>query len=437
MSNGTLFDDTIAGGAPERTYGVNELNESIARSIARAFPDEVWVTGEIASFGRTRGRQHRYFELVEKESGANRIKATLPVALLGWNADRVEADLAQAPGLMIDDGIEVRIRGRLGYFSRFGRLSIEMTGIDATFTMGRMAAARARILDRLERKGLLDKNGALDVSLLPLHIGVITSIDSAARHDFVHELSASGIGFHVDVIDARMQGRDTDATVLSALRLFRHMKPDVVAIVRGGGSRSDLAWFDSEPLARMIADMPIPIFTGIGHEIDDSVVDRVAHSSFKTPTAVAAAIVARVSKQRGRIEAAAVELCSRSNRIISAVDAHLSSAGHRLYEATRSGLDIAALNIDRKTYSLVSVARRSLETAGHRLDLATVRVDARDPAATLARGFTLTHDATGATVTAASTVCKGDALTTYFADGVVESIAASIVLEPETMSPKP
>lgn len=306
---GPLFDrsdDRDPGEDPReaepRTWGVLELNQGIERALKNAFPGEIWLRGEIQGLARTRMRKHHYFDLVEKDPGSDQVLASISVALLSWNKAKVERMMRDAPGFELDDDVEVRIRCEMGFYPPWGKLQLVMTGVDPTFTLGQMAANRERILRALAAEGLLDRNAQLALPVVPQRIGLVTSVGSAAYNDFVDEIRRSGYGLHVLACDARVQGQETERSVIAALRTLAREGCDVIALVRGGGSRADLAGFDGEGIARAIARLPVPVFTGIGHEIDTSVADAVAHTAHKTPTACAAALVGLARDAESRIE---------------------------------------------------------------------------------------------------------------------------------------
>ena len=349
------------------TYTVLELNQAIGAALSEAFPGEVWVRGEIQGLARTRMRPHWYFELVEKKADRDEIAARLSVALLSWNRSAVQRDMKAAPGFDLQDNVEVRIRGRVGYYAPFGKLQLEMTGVDPAFTLGQLAASRERILRALAAEKLLERNRQLPLSPVPLRVGLITSVGSAAYNDFVQELTRSGFGFSVRVIDARVQGAETEPTVVAALRTFARLRPDAVVIVRGGGSRSDLAWFDSEAIARRIAAMPVPVLTGIGHEIDRSVADEVAHQAFKTPTACADFLADRVRLFHESVEDAGARVVTLARaRLGFEQDALLRrarEAGHQARAAVRG----RAQQLAHAAGRLRREAPRTLEHRSQRL----------------------------------------------------------------------
>ncbi len=447
----------------EHTFGVGELTASIQRAVARAFPAEVWVRGEINGLRAAGANGHLYFSLCERNSRRGPT-STLNVALFRQDRQRVEHELRQWPDFRLADGLEVRIRGRVQY--AYGRVSVVMSAVDPVHTLGRLAAARDRVLRSLAADGLLGANGALPLPLVPLHVGLVTSAGSAACEDVLGELAASGAGFRVALADARVQGTEAEASLLRALAAMARLRPDVVLLVRGGGSRTDLSTFDGGRLARAIAAMPVPVLTGIGHEIDTSVADEVAHTSCKTPTACAAELVERVLAALRRAETAWASVADRSAAAVAGADSRLrrgadlvagrasgalggasgrleGQAG-RLSARARSGVTATAAHLEGagrrldpdRLHGRLTEAERALVVAGARsqraaaraaaaaeaaLELAGARVAAADPARALARGWSLTRTADGRLVRRAGDVAPGDTLVTTFGEGAARS----------------
>src|SRR5581483_2833992 len=280
----------------EPTYSVAELSSGIGAVLSRAFPDEVWVQGEIANISRPPSG-HVYFDLVGDG-------CSLAVTL--WATDRqvVNAVLRRAGGAVrMTDGTEVRIRVSVSWYAERGRVSLRMLSIDTAYTLGRLAEARELLLNNLAAEGLLRRQDALEVPPVPLRVALITSDGSAAAHDFLRTLEASGHAWKVTLLDARVQGVEAEPSILAALDAACRAAPpfDAVCLVRGGGARTDLAVFDREAVARAIALAPVPVWTGIGHELDTTVADAVANRSFRTPTACAVGLVEQVARWRDRL----------------------------------------------------------------------------------------------------------------------------------------
>src|ERR671916_845387 len=408
----TLWDDP---GDP--TWSVPELGEAIGLSLRAAFPDEVWVRGVIRNLNPGRRGGTVWFDLVEPAVGGDLSRppqASLSVVLFDMARRRVNARLTDAGGgVRMSDGTEVRLRGRLTFYDRGGRLQLQMSDIDPAFTLGRLAADRELLLRTLDAEGLLARQAALPRPLLPLRLGLVTSRGSAAEHDVLDELRRSGIGFTIARADVRVQGSRAARSVAWGLEAVAARGVDAVLLVRGGGATTDLAAFDGEVIARAVAGLDVPVLTGIGHDIDRSVADEVAHASYKTPTACAQAVVADVRAVERRTADAWRGIVSSARRRSQGAAERLRSCGRHVALATRQGL--AAAN------RLVQRAPRALAAAGRELDAVEAQVRALDPARTLARGWSITRGADGRVVRSAAALAPGDALVTTLADGQVTS----------------
>jgi len=385
--------ETDDGGLP--TFTVGELVGEINGALRRSFADGVWVRGEIQGWRET-SAGHAYFNLVEDNDGT---KATLPVSWFTNSRARLRPVL-QKHRLRLVDGLKVRIHGYLDVYAPSGRLGLKMSGIDPRYTLGELALERDDVVRRLVAAGLFDSNRAKAFAVVPLCIGVVSSVGSAAWHDFTHELELSGIGFDLRVVDVRVQGEWAVPMVTSAIRRLGGISGiDAIVVIRGGGARSDLAAFDAEEVARAIAASPVPVLTGLGHEIDRSVADDVAHLSLKTPTACAGALVDRVRLFAERSERAWAGVARRTQIVVD-------------------GADVA---MDRASERVGGAARRHLDTAAARLDGIEGRVRVLDPVFTLARGWSITRTSSGSVVRTVADAQAGDLLVTTIADGIINS----------------
>jgi exodeoxyribonuclease VII large subunit len=378
----------------EPTMSVAELNAGIGAALSRAFPEEVWVRGEIANLNRPPSG-HVYFDLVGDD-------CALGVTL--WASDKqvVNAVLRRAGGAVrMTDGTEVRIRVRVSWYAERGRVSLRMLSIDTAYTLGRLAEAREVLLRTLQAEGLLRRQAGLILPPVPTRVGLVTSDGSAAAHDFLRTLEASGHGWNITVLDTRVQGAAAERSILDAMDAAWVGDPpfDVVCVVRGGGARTDLAVFDREAVARAIATAPVVVWTGIGHEIDTTVADAVAHRNFRTPTACAMALVEQVTRY--------------CDHLAATWDAIARAASHHL--RTRETV------LDDCERRLVSCPGRALDRASRTIDASESRVRSFDPARTLARGWSITHDGQGRLVRSTAAVNVGSELVTTLADGEVRS----------------
>ena len=222
------------------TYTVGELAAAINEQLRRGFTDGVWVRGEID--GLRNSGPHTYFALVEHGDAG---KAVLNVSLFA-PMKRNLTPLLKRHRLDLANGMKVRIFGHLDYYAPNGRLGLKMAGIDPRFTLGELSQARDRVVRRLVASGLFDANRRHELSAVPLRVGVVTSVGTAAWHDFHDEIERSGVGFHLAVTDTRVQGEWAQESVAASIRtLSARSDIDCVVVIRGGGARNELATFDA------------------------------------------------------------------------------------------------------------------------------------------------------------------------------------------------
>lgn len=402
------------------THSVAELNARISDALRDTFGGDVWVQGEIHGW-KVSARGHAYFTLVEPGTLGRPSEATLAVVLFAGNKRAVDHVLRKAGGLALEDGLAVRVRGEVVFYPPQGRIQLRMTAIDPRHTLGQLAADRDRLLRTLAAEGLLDANRRLALSPVPLRIGLITSDGSAAAHDTLEELAASGHRWQVTLFDTRVQGIDAvDGLVTSLTAAARH-DLDAVLVVRGGGSRSDLAAFDHEAVARAVAAMPHPVLTGIGHETDESVVDHVAHRAFKTPTACAGFLCERVGAVLSGVEESGRRVGARARAMLDHHDALVRSAGNRVASGARTTVEVGDARLADLARALGRASDRGLAASERQVDVLERHVAALDPARVLARGWSITRTTDGRLVRATGDAAPGTRLVTRVADGTVHS----------------
>lgn len=411
---------------------------------------------------RVTQRGHLYFELIEK-GDRDQIEGKLEAVV--WRSDhqRIRQQLAKA-GLEIVEGQTIRCRGGVDFYPPFGRTQLVVREVDPVFTAGLLAQRRREVLDSLKVRGLLELNRQVPLSELPLRVALITSDGSAAYHDFLSSLEESGFGFQVYFIHAAVQGKDAEREVASALGMLSSLPIDCAVLIRGGGSRADLASFDSQGVAEAVAQAPVPVLTGLGHEIDQSVADLVAHSSFKTPTKVAEYLVEQVASEERRLAEAKAALVRSSLELLRQGRESLGRAQRGLGVA-RSAIAAATARLGRLTEVLPRVAQWRIERQARRLrglpnqlaeagprnlmaarrasDLVAERVAAQagaslrekravlegwqrlcgqlSPERTLERGFSVTRDSKGNLLRHPTQVVAGERITSHLAGGELVS----------------
>lgn len=414
---------TPTEGTDAPTWTVAELGEALSMALTDRFPTRVWVQGEIRNLKNPNPKGHRYFDLVEAppEPGA-RPTATLSIALFNEARMRVNAKLREAGGAArMSDGVQIRIRARVNWWVGTGQLRLIMDDIDPVFTIGVLEAERAKLLAKLAQEGLLDMNSRRRLPALPLRVALVTSYGSAAHADALHELESSGYRFQVTTIDARVQGRDAPASVARALAAAADYDVDVVLLVRGGGARTDLVAFDSEQVARAIATCSLPVFCGVGHEVDRSVADEVAHTSAKTPTACAAELVSLVQATDQGLQRSMANLARHAQATLLRASSRMDRAALRTHNASERRLRDARAGQSALIRRLITAPSRQLSLAGSRLDHAQQTVTLADPARLLARGWSITRTLDGTAVRDPADAPPGTVVVTTVAGGSIKS----------------
>ena len=409
---------------PEASFTVSELLTTARDAIEAELGGAVWVEGEISGFKKGRNN-HTYFNLIEKDE-ANKVVAQLSVALWAGNRAKVNARFKDTGPIRMDEGVRVRIRGPLELWVPGGRLQLSMQDIDPDFTLELIDSDRERVLQALRADGLIERNRRNPVPLAPFRIGLVTAIGSAAEADFIKTLHDSGLSWDVVFADAQMQGLGAERTVSAALRTVATQGVDLIALVRGGGARTDLATFDHELIARTIAGLELAVFTGIGQEIDTSVADVVAAEAHRTPTACAAAIADRVLRAIGQAEYAWAAISDRTERVIEHESVRLARRARLVTGGVRSRLALEDQRLDTAAQRSARATRVALRDSGSRIDVLEARLTALDPARALARGWTITRTSAGVVVRTTADLHEGDTITTQLVDGTATSTVSTI-----------
>ena len=461
QSNPSLFETSLQGGEHsaqetlEPTWSVSELHEAINGLLQHTFGYEMWVQGEIRNY-KVSAKKHVYFDLIDSDSKNPTYPSMLAITLFAREAAAVSRFLdMQGGAIELADGVRVRISGKLNTYESRSSLQLRMSGIDPTFTLGVLDQERDRVLALLSAEGLLRANALRPLTPLPTRVALITSLGSAAHADVLGEFQKSGLGLHIFELDARVQGAEAEASILSALRAAQDLPVDVILLCRGGGARTDLAAFDLESVARAIAESTLAVFTGIGHEIDSTVAQEVAHSGHKTPTACAAAVVNQVNAAAQMMERSWLQACEVVANRLDRSERHMIDSGGRAGRAALRHLDRDQQRVSHLLHStkiavprVTSDAETRLTAASsrvgraasqwdaltrNRLDALAARARVHDPATALGRGWSITRTASGTVVRSASELHHGEQITTQLADGSVVSTVETSTIETSTV----
>lgn len=399
-----------------------ELNGRVRSTLQFEMPDAYWVQAEISSISPS-GQGHCYLELVQKDATGRNFLAKAKANIWRGTWLKLKPYFEAQTGETLKVGMKVLLQVTVTFHEVYG-YSLVVQDIDPTYTMGDMARRRKEILEQLEKDGVIGLNRELEIPALSQRIAVISSATAAGWGDFRNQLDGNiyGFRFYVKLFPAAMQGDDVERSVISALNAvaMRREDFDVVIIIRGGGAVSELSCFDSYNLAFNIANFPLPVITGIGHERDDTVADVVAHTKVKTPTAAAEFIINRVFDTASELE-------NLTRRMSDAITEKMNAEKVRIERMSQKLPSLFALLKTRQEQVLetlwirsVNGVRNMLTAQAHKLEIVDKSLAAADPQVILRRGYSLTR-LNGRAVRCASDLKKGDRLTTVFADGSVES----------------
>ncbi len=448
--------EAIGVGTDDRpgVLSISELYGQVDRALADVFPRgrQLWVRGEIHSIADQTGRTgHCYIDLVEPDASGDRQAPVLRVKCWRGTWGPLRSLLA-GQGIELQVGMTVILRGSLDFYRPRAEIGFILDEIDVTSLLGRLAAQRAALIKALGQEGLLERNRSLPLPAVPLRIGLVASPGTEGYRDFLGQLEGSGFAFDVVVSPTPVQGAGAPAGIAHALALLvddPERALDLVVVVRGGGSKADLAAFDTEAVARSIAMSPLPVWTGIGHTGDESVADLVAQRSCITPTACGREIVVHVAGWwETSVGSATRRINGLARECVGGATERLSGARARIGATARLMVDQQLDQLLRHADRVVGAAERVMveaDTAMRTMALQVVPqvirhmdreasnvvawrrlLEAYDVERQLARGYTLTFDERGQTVRSISQLAAGSILVTRVVDGVARSIVTSV-----------
>lgn len=404
-----------------------ELGRLIRRTLNQGLPDAYWVQAELSEV-REAYNGHCYIELVQKAERGNALLAKARGTIWANIYKMLRPYFENATGQRFAAGIKVLLQVSVEYHEQYG-LSLTVHDIDPTYTLGDMARRRREILMQLEEEGVLILNKELPMPTLPQRIAVVSAAGAAGYGDFCDQLMDNPYGFvfYPKLFPAVMQGDRVEETVIAALDRIAAERDewDVVVIIRGGGATSDLSGFDTYPLAANCAQFPLPIITGIGHERDDTVLDMVAHTRVKTPTAAAEYLIATLSDAAAALDTLVASLTANLTECIHREEARLQQIATRLPSLLALVHTRQLHRIEQIESRLKVAGAHSLVKQQHRLQLIEKIIEGASPSHILQRGYSITR-CDGRVVRNAASLPEGTVLTTEFADGQVNSLVFSV-----------
>ena len=352
-------------------FTVLSLNRRVSELLSTVFPQPVWVRGEIAEVSDSNARGHTYFRLIEPSpDGMGQPLAVIDCALFAGTRPLVVRSFARAGEVFqLTEGMTLRIGGRVTLWDKGGRYQLIVEQIDPSWSMGNQADRLRKLVDKLRKDGTLEMNGELRMPLAPLNIGLITARGSAAEQDFIQGLVESRFPFRVYAAYAPMQGDGTTRGVIDSFnRLLTVPDLHVAVLTRGGGSATDLAWFNDEHIAGVISQVPWPVISAIGHETDTTLPDYASHTSVRTPTHAANFLVNRIADLTANIDSLALMLHRTASRGITQARAKLSSiavvllrSGILIFRTQRQEIGTLENWLIRGALSSISAASGRLE----------------------------------------------------------------------------
>ncbi len=407
----------------ETTYSLYELNEYVRRVLLLNFEDPLWIRCELSQVRESRG--HLYLELIQQDEGGQTPIAQASAIL--WSTRYRE--LGKRHGFQIleqifQSGAELRLKIKVDFHERYGyKLMVEE--LDPDFTLGQNALKKQRTLEQLLAEGRLEKNGQIPLPLVLQRLAILSSSEAAGYRDFVHQLNTNPLGYRFDttLFPTAVQGERVETEMHNQLQAISKKKTqfDAVVIIRGGGSRTDLMAFDSYLLAKEIADMPLPVITGIGHEIDTSIADMVAHTSVKTPTAAAAFILEHNEYFEAQLLDIHRQIDQTAKQYAQMANLQLNQLAEQIRWTSREQIQHAFHQLNLMRESFPRMARQLVRNQNRQLHFLEQQLHALDPQSILRRGFSITS-CQGKIVMDASHLPKGSTLHTQFFKGGATSI---------------
>ena len=428
----------------ENALTLYELNSLVVELIDKVMPSSYWVEAEIADARESKG--HLYLELIEKDESTN-----IPIARASakcWRSSwlMIGPHFERVAGVKLRAGLQIMIQVHAQFHAQYG-FSWIIDDINPEYTMGSMARKRNEIIAKLKSEGVFDLQRELCLPLFAQRIAVISSASAAGYGDFCNQLQHNeyGFRFQMQLFQAFMQGEQVEQSIVAALNLISTKEDDFdcVVIIRGGGATADLSGFDTLVLAENVANFPLPVITGIGHERDESILDMVAHTRVKTPTAAAAFLIDHLAATLNRIEQAQISIQRMVEHRIQHEKLHLQQLSthipilfsmiknrenarlddywHALLQRVMLHLQQSKMRVELLSNKVIPATTNKLMAEQHKLQLLEQRVDGVNPERMLRLGYSLTYK-NGYVLRNVNEVKAGDEITTRLEGGIITSV---------------
>ena len=403
-------------------YTLRQLNLLVREAIKETLPDEYWVEAELSECRENSG--HCYMELIEKDEHSNTPVARASAKCWRQTWQMVKPYFERTTGQPLRAGMKVLVKVYAQFHEAYG-FSWIISDIDPTYTLGDMARKRQEIIRQLKEEGIFDLQRELRIPTFAKRIAVISAQNAAGYGDFCRQLEDNDYSFRFEVtlFPAVMQGEQVEQSVINALNSIyeRIHDYDVVCILRGGGATADLSGFDTLALAENVAQFPLPIITGIGHDRDESILDMVANTKVKTPTAAAALLIDNLLRILERLDDASQRISNAVNQRISSQKIKIASMTSLIPTLTLRMVGDQRHRIDTIGNRLPIAIERRLTTQKHLLESLSIKLQGFDPQLLLSRGYSITLK-DGRAVRDPKQLKPGDEIETRLEKGIITSI---------------
>lgn len=404
-----------------QSYSLYELQEHLRRVIALNFPEAVWINCEISAHNESRG--HHFLSLLEKGEGEREILAQANAVIWERQFRKLRKQLGKEIHQLLQNGRQIRLKAKVDFHERFG-LKFIVEELDLAYTIGQLELQRRAIVERLQKEQLIGKNRQRTLPKVIQRIAVLSSERAAGWKDFDAQLKENNFGYQFDIqlFTTALQGIAVRGEILKQLtKISRNQKEfDAVVIIRGGGARLDLSAFDDYKISAAVANFPLPILTGIGHEIDESILDLVTHTALKTPTAVADFILQYNMQFESQIFQYFNYIQNTAQANIQQQKIHLERLFGQLNLSLKSNLSSHKQYIERLHHQLPFLVKNQMQQEQQKLKHLEQLSQFLSLQNTLSRGFSLTMKE-GKVITSKTNLQKGDVIQTRLEDGTTES----------------
>ncbi len=371
-------------------YTLYDLNEYIRRVIALNFEEPIWIQCEIGQCKESRGQY--YLELIEKDEASGEIKAKSSAIIWYKTFLFIKKKLGDLTNAILQDGSEIKIKVELDFNEKYG-LKLVVLDIDPSYTIGQHELSKRKVYEQLKKEGILEINSTLALPSVIQNIAVVSSKTAAGLQDFMQELNDNSYGYNYNItlFNSSVQGGNAEREIVASLRDIKEKSDlyDCTVIIRGGGSKLDLSCFDSYNIAMEISRSQLPLVIGIGHDIDQTITDLVAHTSLKTPTAVASFLIEHNLNFEENILALQNEILFVADQIVGSSKADVEAKEVILSNLAGRIIQKKILALDHLVLSIPEITQRVIQRQENKLDMVSRIISSNTIASVLKKGYVI------------------------------------------------